>query len=193
LSLLTASPGGPTAALILGVLVVSALWSAPPNSLAVNSSRTASDSPSDLLSAASCSYSAIASGNWNDPTVWSSTPVAPFPNTLPAGCEVDIPAGTVVTIPDGLSVVVLGSVQNNASLVVNEYASIVFRDRGTLDNEVRGGVSTSVGSTIDNHGGVINNEAGGRITLGDSATFYNRPAQPHPTPEPSRFKPTLSF
>jgi len=172
LSHLTASPGGATAALILGVLVVSALWSAPSCSLAANSPRFANDSY--LLSAASCFYNATASGNWNDPSVWSSTPVAPFPNTLPAGCGVNIPAGTAVTIPDGLSVVVLGSVQNSASLVVNEYASITFKDSGTLNNEVHGSVSTSVGSTIDNQGGVINNEAGSQITLGDSATFYNR-------------------
>jgi len=174
-------PGRTTAALILGVLVIPALLSAPSGSLAARSSGdapssvgAAQDSPSYSTPTSSCFYNATESGNWNDPGVWSSTPAAPFPNTVPAGCTVNIPESTVVTVPDGLSVVVLGTVQNGASLVVNEYASIIFRGMGTLNNGAHGSVSTNVGSAFDNHGGVINNDAGGQITIGNSATFYNR-------------------
>ena len=167
-----------SSALVLGVLVFSTFPLTMTTPVAVG---VGGDASPVLLTArpsgsnsTSCVYNATASGNWNDPGTWGSAPIAPFPNTLPAGCTVNIPSGTTVTVPDGLSVVIFGSVQNGASLVINEFASITFRDNGTMNNNVRGSVSTSVGSAIDNEGGEINNNVGAQIALADSATFYNR-------------------
>jgi hypothetical protein len=167
--------------MVLGILVFSIVSLVPSGSIAANASSIvpptlmlASSSSSNSPPYTSCAYNATASGNWNDPGTWNSTPVAPFPNTLPGKCTVIIPSRITVTIPDGLAVVILGTVQNGANLVVNEYASIAIRDNGTVNDDAHGIISTNVGSTIDNNGGEINNGAGSQLTIANSATFYNR-------------------
>lgn len=153
-------------------------------------STTTSTTTKSTTTSTACSYTATMTGNWNDPSVWSPSPVAPFPTTVPGGCAVVISAGIQLTVPAGVSVVNQGTIQNsgtvlnsgtlnnnvgsitNAGLLIDAVGSSFVNsaslsNTGTISNS---GSITNSGTMTISSGGVITNTAGGSISNSGTVT-----------------------
>ncbi|MDD2984351.1 MAG: T9SS type A sorting domain-containing protein [Crocinitomicaceae bacterium] len=116
------------------------------------------------ISSSDIPNTALASGNWNDPTIWDkgNAPTCSDPVSIPSGIDVtvnttgnvakgiNILAGGTLTVTSGDLLV--GCTMNNSSLIVN----------GTFT--VSGGIVTINGNLLSNIGSTVN-QSGGEILV----------------------------
>src|SRR6185437_6303182 len=92
------------------------------------------------------SYTAVASGDWNDPATWGGTlPRSPDSLVIPSGITVTIPAGLAVNADGTIQIDSGGIVINNGVIQIHSVGTII--NSGTI-------ISTDLSTIQINFGGV---------------------------------------
>jgi hypothetical protein len=122
------------------------------------------DTESIIITENFTSYNTIASGDWDDPTIWDTGTVPPEP--IPAGVTVNINHG--VFILTGLTITNAGTINRPQS-----GSGLVFLRGGSLINTAGGVIDFATGSVLllDDNNSYFENQSGAEFQLRANATF----------------------